>query len=138
MDGYNFNIGEWLDEDQFHPRHNIAPRSQAPVICRRQDRAGGSQSHNAESRQSAEPGSSSHAASGEQSVSESGDEVHGSKSGEDELVLQTMKWGLVPHWSKHEDKTLNTINARSEALIEGTGMWRSLRSWKRCVIPCEG
>ncbi|KAF9451316.1 DUF159-domain-containing protein [Macrolepiota fuliginosa MF-IS2] len=49
-----------------------------------------------------------------------------------------MKWGLVPHWSKHEDKTLSTTNARSENLVEGGGMWGSLRGTKRCVIPCQG
>jgi len=49
-----------------------------------------------------------------------------------------MKWGLVPHWSKHEDKTLSTTNARSENLIEGGGMWGSLRGTKRCAIPCQG
>lgn len=54
------------------------------------------------------------------------------------MILHTMKWGLVPHWSKHEDTTLNTINARGESLVEGTGMWRSLRSRMRCAIPCEG
>ncbi|KAG7087468.1 hypothetical protein E1B28_013433 [Marasmius oreades] len=49
-----------------------------------------------------------------------------------------MKWGLVPHWSKHEDKTLNTTNARSENLIEGGGMWASLKGKRRCAVVCEG
>ncbi|OJT01568.1 hypothetical protein TRAPUB_7964 [Trametes pubescens] len=50
-----------------------------------------------------------------------------------------MKWGLVPHFNKHEDKSLNTINARSEALVEGhTGMWASIKGKKRCAVVCEG
>ncbi|KXN83162.1 hypothetical protein AN958_01763 [Leucoagaricus sp. SymC.cos] len=49
-----------------------------------------------------------------------------------------MKWGLVPHWSKFEDKTLSTTNARAENLVEGGGMWGSLRGTKRCVIPVQG
>ncbi|KAK7688484.1 hypothetical protein QCA50_008022 [Cerrena zonata] len=49
-----------------------------------------------------------------------------------------MKWGLVPHWSKEEDKTLKTINARSENLVEGGGMWASIKGRKRCVVVCEG
>lgn len=49
-----------------------------------------------------------------------------------------MKWGLVPHWSTKEDKTLSTTNARAENLVEGGGMWGSLRGTKRCVIPCQG
>jgi putative SOS response-associated peptidase YedK len=53
-------------------------------------------------------------------------------------VLQSMKWGLVPHWSKFEDKTLSTTNARSENLVEGGGMWASMKGKKRCAILCQG
>jgi len=49
-----------------------------------------------------------------------------------------MKWGLVPHWSKYEDKTLSTTNARSENLAEGGGMWNSIKGKKRCAVVCEG
>ena len=52
--------------------------------------------------------------------------------------MQTMKWGLVPHWSKSEDKSLNTINARSENLVDGGGMWASIKGKNRCAIPCQG
>lgn len=89
-------------------RHNIAPHSRAPVVRRR---------NAADTR--AGPSSDNNAPN-------------------DELIMQTMKWGLVPHWSKHEDKTLNTTNARSENLVEGGGMWGSLKGKKRCAIPCEG
>ena len=61
-----------------------------------------------------------------------------SSTSTEQVVMQTMKWGLVPHWSKHEDKTLNTTNARSENLVEGGGMWRSLKGRKRCVVACQG
>ena len=55
------------------------------------------------------------------------------------MILQTMRWGLVPHYSKHDDGSLKTINARSEALIEeGRGMWASLKGKKRCAVVCEG
>ena len=92
LPGYDVHINEWIDQDQFIPRYNIAPRSQAPVIRR-----------------------------------------NGSN-----LVMQTMKWGLVPHWSKFEDKSLNTTNARSENLVQGGGMWASIKGTKRCAIPCQG
>jgi putative SOS response-associated peptidase YedK len=53
--------------------------------------------------------------------------------------MQTMKWGLVPHWSHQEDKTLNTTNARAENLVESDGgMWASIKGKKRCVVVCEG
>jgi putative SOS response-associated peptidase YedK len=54
------------------------------------------------------------------------------------LVLRTMKWGLVPSWSKHEDKTLSTTNARSENLVEDGGMWGSIKGKKRCAVVCQG
>ena len=53
-------------------------------------------------------------------------------------ILHSMKWGLVPHWSKFEDKTLSTTNARSENLVEGGGMWASMKGRKRCAILCQG
>lgn len=50
-----------------------------------------------------------------------------------------MKWGLVPHWSKHEDAKLSTMNARREALTESAqGMWASIKGRKRCAVICEG
>lgn len=49
-----------------------------------------------------------------------------------------MRWGLVPHWSKHEDKTLSTTNARRENLVEGGGMWQSIKGKTRCAVLCEG
>ncbi|KAG9045053.1 hypothetical protein FS837_007129 [Tulasnella sp. UAMH 9824] len=54
-------------------------------------------------------------------------------------VLQLMKWGVIPHWQKHATNSLTTINARSEALIDGeTGIWSSLKGKKRCVVPVNG
>ncbi|KAJ7216202.1 hypothetical protein B0H12DRAFT_992514, partial [Mycena haematopus] len=57
---------------------------------------------------------------------------------ESSLVMSSMKWGLVPHYSKFEDKNLNTTNARAENLVEGGGMWASLKGPKRCAVVCQG
>lgn len=95
-------LDEWVDDNQFTPRHNIAPRSQAPVV------------HSTPSGSAKSSGNTRH------------------------LVMHTMKWGLVPHWSKHEDKILNTINARAENLVEGGGMWGSIKGRKRCAVVCQG
>ncbi|PCH43063.1 DUF159-domain-containing protein [Wolfiporia cocos MD-104 SS10] len=101
---YNAPVIEWVGEDRFQPRFNIAPRSQAPVLRRRE---------------------SAPQDDSERSI---------------ELVLHTMRWGLVPHWSKHDDQNLKTINARAENLIEGGGtrMWNSIKGKKRCAIVCDG
>ncbi|PBK71871.1 DUF159-domain-containing protein [Armillaria solidipes] len=101
---------EWIDEDNFVPRYNIAPRTQAPVLRR-------SQGSNTDS--DSQPSTSK-------------------LSSQDTLVLQTMKWDLVPHWSKFEDTKLNTTNARAENLVDGGGMWQSLKGRKRCAVVCEG
>ncbi|GJJ09339.1 hypothetical protein Clacol_003561 [Clathrus columnatus] len=89
---------EWIDEDAFQPRYNVAPRSNAPVVRRHET----------------------------------------NDSNDSPLVLHTMKWGVVPHWSKHEQSSLNTINARAENLIESGGMWSSMKAKKRCVVVCDG
>ncbi|KAK0476091.1 hypothetical protein IW261DRAFT_437349 [Armillaria novae-zelandiae] len=101
---------EWIDEDNFVPRYNIAPRTQAPILRRSQG--------------------SNDDADSQPSTSK--------LSSQDTLVLQTMKWGLVPHWSKFEDTKLNTTNARAENLVDGGGMWQSLKGRKRCAVVCEG
>jgi putative SOS response-associated peptidase YedK len=49
-----------------------------------------------------------------------------------------MRWGLVPHWSSHEDRSLSTINARAESVIGGGGLWGTLRGKKHCVVVADG
>ncbi|KII90168.1 hypothetical protein PLICRDRAFT_108074 [Plicaturopsis crispa FD-325 SS-3] len=100
LSGYTIHIRDWVNRDRFRPRYNVAPRSHAPVIRRRNPRNEGDDSA--------------------------------------ELILDTLKWGLVPHWSKHEDKSMNTINARSENLIDGGGMWGSIKGRRRCAVVCQG
>jgi len=61
--------------------------------------------------------------------------------GEHAYFMQTMKWGVIPHWTKHapdNSTPLNTINARSENLLENGGMWGSLKGKKRCLVVCDG
>ncbi|KAI0632900.1 hypothetical protein C8Q77DRAFT_1120414 [Trametes polyzona] len=151
MHGYNVRIGEWVGRDNFVPRYNIAPRSQVPVIRRRgQPQDGGnvagpsnSQNHTTSETRAQpehETAQASHAPSTEPRMKSNTDaptpsaESHGP-----ELILHTMKWGLVPHFSKHEDPSLKTINARSEALVESnTGVWASIKGKKRCAVVCQG
>ena len=64
--------------------------------------------------------------------------IRRAQPGEPALVMHSMRWGLVPHWSKAEPPTLNTINARAENLEEGGGMWGSIKGRKRCVVVAQG
>ncbi|KAF9238394.1 hypothetical protein BU15DRAFT_47759 [Melanogaster broomeanus] len=102
--GYpQLEVGEWVDEDNFVPRYNIAPNTNAPVI---RQRACG--------------------------TSESESEASASSS----LVMQTMRWGI--QYGKEGSKGTHAINARSENLVEGVGMWNKFRGKNRCIALCQG
>ncbi|MGB7861027.1 MAG: SOS response-associated peptidase [Acidimicrobiia bacterium] len=49
--------------------------------------------------------------------------------------LDSMRWGLVPHWAK-DTKSIH-INARSET-VATTPAFRDSFSRKRCLIPADG
>ncbi|KAH9893960.1 hypothetical protein C8Q73DRAFT_745621 [Cubamyces lactineus] len=160
LHGYNVHIGEWVGRDNFVPRHNIAPRSQAPVIRRRdgndQRTAGPSNSHSQpDAPATTESSAGTQGLPPTNNFEDHADTPGASLANKDAsttpvtesmstgnappLILHTMKWGLVPHFSKHEDPSLKTINARCEALIEGqAGMWASIKGRKRCAVVCEG
>jgi putative SOS response-associated peptidase YedK len=58
--------------------------------------------------------------------------------------LQSMKWGLVPFWTKRSPEsqsytsTLKTINCRDDSLAMPGGMWASMKARKRCVVVAQG
>ncbi|KAK4239952.1 hypothetical protein C8A03DRAFT_13693 [Achaetomium macrosporum] len=55
--------------------------------------------------------------------------------------LQSMKWGLVPFWTKGKPSypaMLKTINCRDDSLASPGGMWASMKARKRCVVLAEG
>lgn len=55
--------------------------------------------------------------------------------------LQSMKWGLVPSWTKRSPdygSLMRTINCRDDSLVEDRGMWTSMKRKKRCVVICQG
>lgn len=55
----------------------------------------------------------------------------------DGLKLTSMKWGLVPHWSKDPDHGFKAINARAETLAQKPSFKGPLKA-KRCLIPADG
>ena len=55
--------------------------------------------------------------------------------------LQSMKWGLIPFWTKRSPNygtLMRTINCRDDSLLDDRGMWTSMKRRKRCVIVCQG
>jgi putative SOS response-associated peptidase YedK len=56
-------------------------------------------------------------------------------------ILQPMKWGLIPFWTKRSpnySNMLRTINCRSDSLIDNRGMWTTMKTRKRCIVICQG
>jgi len=55
----------------------------------------------------------------------------------DELIVESMKWGLVPHWSKDGKIQFNTINAKSETLDQSK-LYAPYFKSSRCLVPATG
>ena len=55
--------------------------------------------------------------------------------------LQSMKWGLVPFWTKRDPgygSLLKTINCRDDSLATQGGMWSTMKARKRCIVVAQG
>lgn len=52
-------------------------------------------------------------------------------------LMASLRWGLVPHWSPHDDSSARMINARSETVLEKSSFRDSFRE-RRCLIPVNG
>ena len=51
------------------------------------------------------------------------------------LIMHSMRWGLVPHWSKAEPLTVSMINVRAKNL---RGMWERIKVRNRCIVIAQG
>ncbi|CZS88000.1 hypothetical protein WAI453_000391 [Rhynchosporium graminicola] len=79
----------------------------------------------------------------EESTEQGTDHSSGSSAeqGEVRYKLQSMKWGLIPFWTKRNPdygSMMKTINCRDDSLVENKGMWTSMKQKKRCVIVFQG
>jgi putative SOS response-associated peptidase YedK len=52
-------------------------------------------------------------------------------------VLDTARWGLVPHWAKDLSIGAKMINARADTLATKNAFKRAFQR-KRCIIPADG
>lgn len=52
-------------------------------------------------------------------------------------TLSTMRWGLIPYWSKDSKGAARMINARSEEITRKPAYREAFRQ-RRCLIPADG
>ena len=56
---------------------------------------------------------------------------------DDENVLRTFRWGLVPFWAKDPSIGNKMINARSET-VDAKPSFRNAFKKRRCLMPADG
>ncbi len=62
-------------------------------------------------------------------------------SGKPRYKLQSMKWGLIPFWTKRNPdygSVMKTINTRDDSLAAKGGMWNTMKQKKRCIVVAQG
>ena len=52
--------------------------------------------------------------------------------------LESMRWGLLPHWAKDPKLAYSTINARAETLADKPAFRDAWRRGQRCLVPVTG
>ncbi|KAI1933102.1 hypothetical protein LOZ62_006532 [Ophidiomyces ophidiicola] len=129
-------VDEAPDDDQVRETYNFAPGNYGAIYRADTLDHGGydpSEPHDGETQTThhAEP----------KGVEESHD--IGKEGTQDQIKykLQSMKWGLVPFWTKRTPdygSLMKTINCRDDSLAENKGMWTSMKKRKRCVVVCQG
>ncbi len=65
------------------------------------------------------------------------DRVYAVAEHEDDRIVGSFSWGLVPHWSKDRRQAARFINAREETLVEKPAFRDSFKT-RRCIIPADG
>jgi putative SOS response-associated peptidase YedK len=56
---------------------------------------------------------------------------------EKKIILESVKWGLVPFWSNNPKIGSRMINARAETIAEKPSFKAAFR-YRRCLIPANG
>ncbi|GBC09521.1 hypothetical protein RclHR1_08940006 [Rhizophagus clarus] len=56
-----------------------------------------------------------------------------------ETILHTMRWGLIPSWTKTKPEFSKLIiNCRDDSLSDGKSLFNSMKNRKRCIVIADG
>lgn len=53
-------------------------------------------------------------------------------------VIQYMKWGLIPSFSKEQKMKGSTFNCRDDSLTQAKSIWSGVKQRQRCIVVAEG
>ncbi|OON81243.1 SOS response-associated peptidase [Streptomyces tsukubensis] len=104
-----FGIEKWEPAETLAPDWNVAPTKQVQVVLERPLK---------------------HAAADPDTDKDAG-------GGRPVRQLRTLKWGLVPSWSKTPEGGARMINARAETVHEKPSFRRAFAT-RRCLLPADG
>lgn len=131
LEDRGMQVDEAPDDDDIRETFNFAPgnfgavyRADSPDIAHGKHQAADEVQHD------------QHKTSKETQIEESQD-----KNEPIRYKIQSMKWGLIPFWTKRKPdygSMMRTINCRDDSLIEDRGMWTTMKRKKRCIIVCQG
>lgn len=124
-----FDAAGATDGEELSADYNVAPTKRVHVV--RLSRRAPVSAESAQASESTQATQSTQASKSAQ-ASESG-----ADGGERRRVLDVVKWGLVPFWSKDPSGGARMLNARAESLSSKPA-FRAAFSKRRCLVPADG
>ncbi|CAF9928051.1 hypothetical protein IMSHALPRED_007365 [Imshaugia aleurites] len=123
-------VADAPDDDDVRETYNFAPGSHGLVYrADVPDYGSGGRPHDSEHH------------SGEAGNDNEGPSTQLEDPKETRYKLQSMKWGLIPFWTKRNPDygtVMRTINARDDSLASKGGMWNTMKQKKRCIVVAQG
>ncbi|KAG2418177.1 hypothetical protein HFD88_001278 [Aspergillus terreus] len=135
LQDHGMQVDEAPDDDEVRETYNFAPGYNGAVY------RAALPSHRSHAAEQDEHEHEHAGAPSQEHAPKSPTETQGDGQATPIYKIQSMKWGLIPFWTKRQPdygSLMRTINCRDDSLIEDRGMWTSMKRRKRCVVVCQG